>query len=86
VYYNQEKGWVAYVDGKKAEHHRVNYVLRGMLLPEGSHEIEFRFEPRAVLKGQIFDWAGSALIILIGFAAAFTWYIEKKKQMQEMKA
>jgi hypothetical protein len=85
VFYDQGKGWVAYVDGKPAGHTRVNYVLRGMLLPEGSHDIEFRFEPRAVMKGQMLDWAGSALIILIGFAAGFTWYLERKKQMQEIK-
>jgi hypothetical protein len=43
VYY--PAGWNAYVDGKKTEYYKVNYLLRGMPVPAGDHTIEFRFEP-----------------------------------------
>lgn len=36
------KTWTAYIDGKEVPHYRVNYILKGMLIPEGDHIIEFR--------------------------------------------
>ncbi|MGY0426191.1 MAG: hypothetical protein ACWIPI_05085, partial [Polaribacter sp.] len=35
IYYKD--GWNAYVDGKLTPHYRVNYVLRGMMIPTGKH-------------------------------------------------
>ena len=39
------RGWKATVDGKPAEIHRVDYVLRGIYLTPGKHEIRFTFDP-----------------------------------------
>ena len=41
IYY--PNGWTAYVDGKEADYFAVNYILRGMVLPEGEHIVEWRF-------------------------------------------
>lgn len=41
IYY--DKGWSAYIDGKKAPYFRADYILRGMELPAGKHTVEFRF-------------------------------------------
>ena len=49
IYYN--KGWDAFIDGNKADYVRVNYVLRGMSVPAGKHNIEFRFEPASYARG-----------------------------------
>lgn len=43
VYY--EKGWLAFIDDKPAPYCRVNYALRGMVVPAGTHTITFKFEP-----------------------------------------
>ncbi len=38
-------GWQATIDGEPAEIGRVNYVLRAMRIPAGSHEITMTFDP-----------------------------------------
>ncbi len=62
-------GWNAYVDGAKSSYFRVNYVLRGMILPSGKHKVEFKFEPEYYYKTQTASIAGSILatLIILGF-------------------
>ena len=38
-------GWKAYVDGKEVFVYRTNYAFRGVLVPQGTHEIVFRYQP-----------------------------------------
>ena len=65
VYY--DKGWNAYIDGEKAEIIRANYILRGLMVPAGKHDIEFRFEPNSFRIGQILAIISSiTILILIG--------------------
>ncbi|MEX0636355.1 MAG: YfhO family protein, partial [Ferruginibacter sp.] len=59
IYY--DKGWNVYVDEKKANYVRVNYVLRGMSLPAGKHNIEFRFEPTSYQKGNTISLLSSII-------------------------
>lgn len=74
IYYPH--GWDAYIDGRKAEYARVNYVLRGMPVPAGNHSIEFRFEPRSVILGdKITMW----LSILIHIMLVGGLYLEFRK-------
>ncbi len=42
IYY---PGWIAEVDGSRAEILRADYALRAVALPEGKHTVEFRYEP-----------------------------------------
>ena len=46
IYY--PKGWQISVDGQPAEMFRVNYALRGLVLPEGTYTVEFRFDPPSI--------------------------------------
>lgn len=71
VYYNQGKGWKAYIDGKPAEHFRANYVLRAMRVPAGTHTIEFRMEPESYFLGRKIDLIGSIIVLLAVAAALF---------------
>lgn len=65
VYYNSGKGWQAYLDGKPVDHFRCNYVLRGMKVPSGKHQIEFKFEPASFRTGYTIDLALSSTLLLI---------------------
>ncbi len=55
-------GWNVTIDGKPAEMGRVNYVLRGLQLPAGDHEIDFKFAPTEVDKTQ--TWAKIAVVVI----------------------
>lgn len=78
VYYSE--GWNAYIDGKKTDYAKVDYVLRGMMIPAGTHTIEFRFEPESFALGWRITAISSIVIILLCFLSAFFFYKEKKKR------
>lgn len=83
IYYDGEKGWHAYLDGKPVEHFRTDYVLRGLAVPAGAHEIEFKFEPKSVIEGNKIAYAGSFLLFIFVFGTlGFSGY----KKMQEIEA
>jgi hypothetical protein len=72
IYY--DRGWDAYLDGKKTDYLRVNYVLRGMPVPAGQHSIEFRFEPHSYHVGMVLNNIFSVLILaLLGWALVTEW-------------
>jgi len=72
-------GWQAYVDGNPAPHFRVNYALRGMVLPAGTHEVVFRFEPEVIRQGSRISLVSSLLLglLLVG-GAGFQWFRKRK--------
>jgi hypothetical protein len=57
-------GWIAMIDGQEIEHIRVNYVLRGALLPKGNHEVVFEYRPKMYQAGYTIDLISSVLILL----------------------
>lgn len=77
IYYNDEKGWKAYIDGKRVPHVRVNYVLRGLEIPPGEHTVEFKFEPAAYYTGEKIALGSSIFTILLIFGALYFEYRKK---------
>ncbi|MCI5057955.1 MAG: YfhO family protein, partial [Flavobacteriales bacterium] len=67
IYY--QPGWNAYLDGAPAEHVRVNYVLRGMNVPSGNHEVVFKFEPESYYTGEKISLGSSLILIIVVLGA-----------------
>jgi len=76
VYY--DKGWNAYLDGKKTGYLRVDYILRGMPVPAGEHTIQFRFEPRSYESGSTISLLASLIVYLLLITALVVSFRKKK--------
>ena len=60
IYYKD--GWKAYINDKEAPIEKVNYVLRGLVVPTGDHTIKFEFKPASITSAR--KIAGVASILL----------------------
>ncbi len=63
IYY--PAGWSASIDGKPADIFRTDFILRALVIPAGSHEIEFNFSPLSVKKGATYSRITSGLLLLL---------------------
>jgi hypothetical protein len=70
---NHYPGWRAYVDGKSVAVIRVNYNLRGVAVPAGSHLVEFVYRPKSVLIGSI--------VSLLMFALLLLWWLRSTSSL-----
>ena len=58
-------GWTASVDGELVPIKKVNYALRGIEVPEGSHKIVFDYKPEVVYKSSRIALSSYVVFILI---------------------
>lgn len=72
-----KEGWNAYLDGEQVPHYRVNYVLRGMKIPAGIHNIEFKFEPKVIEKGKTVSLISYVLLFFVSVG----WFFYDKKKV-----
>lgn len=66
-------GWYAEVDGRPEEIHEVDLALRGVLVKQGAHDIQFRYRPRSAMLGAAMTFTG-----VIG--AFILSYFSRRKQ------
>lgn len=64
VYY---PGWKVFIDGQKAQLLKVNYMFQSVLVPRGSHQVEFKFQPQSFYNGLYLSAAGIVLTIIFLF-------------------
>jgi len=76
IYY--PSGWKTFIDGKETSPIRVNYILRGMLIPAGHHVIEFKFDPDVVKTGSKITLASSILLGLLLLGGLFYEFKKNK--------
>jgi hypothetical protein len=58
-------GWKATVDGQLVNIYQADYLIRGVVVPAGSHLVRFEFRPSTLYVGSAVSIA--SLILLIGF-------------------
>ena len=79
------KGWKAMIDNDKASFFRCNYILRGMIIPQGKHEIVFSYEPKSAKTGATVSIASNivlAIIIIISIIMQIITVFKSKNKTQ----
>jgi uncharacterized membrane protein YfhO len=76
------KGWKAYIDGQETPLIRANYLLRALVVPDGEHLIEMKFEPAVWSVGEKVSFAGSFILILLVIGLALREIRQWRRQPQ----
>jgi hypothetical protein len=61
---NHYPGWRAYLDGESVGVLRVDYNLRGVFVPAGTHEVRFTYRPKSVFAGLLISLLAAAGLLL----------------------
>ncbi|MFG6395951.1 MAG: YfhO family protein [Muribaculaceae bacterium] len=69
-------GWDCTIDGNKAEIGRVNYLLRAVRIPAGTHSIEMTFKPASVT-GTVAAARVAVILIYLLVITAILWSFSK---------
>ncbi|MBN2169053.1 MAG: YfhO family protein [Actinobacteria bacterium] len=69
-------GWDVYVDGKKKEILKTNFLFRGVMLEGGQKRVEFKFRSSPIKTGLIISMVTSSLLVIY-FGAL---YIKRKRE------
>lgn len=78
IYY--PKGWKALLNGEEVDIKRVNFVLRGLELPQGEGELEFFFQPQSYYLGnQVANLSNILVLLLIG--GGVVYQVRRKPKM-----
>jgi len=81
IYYSP--GWKAYIAGQEVPIFRANYILRGVMVPQGEGTIEFLFDPECFSKGELYSKASSWLLIIVLLGAASLSILRRKRSGQK---
>ncbi|TVZ51715.1 YfhO family protein [Dokdonia sp. Hel_I_53] len=79
-----ENGWIATIDGVESEIYSVNYALRGLKVPAGTHEIVMSFEPQVVQTGGSIMLGSSILLLLLIVGGVFYTFKSSKAEEQTL--
>lgn len=78
IYYPE--GWIATIDGTETEILRTDYLLRGLIVPAGTHEIVFKFLPKSYTATKTPMIIFQYLIVLSLIAGVFFTIKEKNER------
>lgn len=81
IYY--PNGWTATVDGTPVDIFRTNWTLRGVILPQGEHELEMSFDPKSYKVSSNISRASSAALLIFLLLGIAGMYLPAKKDKKE---
>ncbi|MCB5250523.1 MAG: YfhO family protein [Candidatus Cloacimonetes bacterium] len=58
-------GWKIYIDGNESKIYPVNYILRGVVIPAGTHDVVMKFEADTYRKSIILAGIGLSLSLIL---------------------
>jgi hypothetical protein len=73
-----DRGWKAYIDDKETPIAKTDYVLRGLAVPAGTHQIRFEFKPSSYYDSLKIAVAASLISWLLIIGAVFQSMRKKK--------
>jgi hypothetical protein len=72
---NYHTDWKCYIDGKKEKVYGANYILYGVFVPAGKHEVRFVYESRIFNFASLFSFIGFVVFL---FATASCFMVKRK--------
>ena len=72
-------GWQVRVDGAPAELLQADGLFRGVLLPEGVHEVAFTFAPKSYRLGLLMTAVGLGLLVLLGLVLLILQWLDARR-------
>ena len=81
IYY--PAGWHAYIDGKKTDYLQTDYILRGLAVAAGNHNITFKFEPTVIQRSKTAGLVAGVLFWISVLASLFFWWRKNNAKTQE---
>jgi len=76
-------GWTAYIDGEEVEHFRADYLIRGLKVPAGEHQITFKYALKSFTVGSTISLITSLLIILGVLYLGYIQFFTEPKEVDE---
>ena len=83
IYYKPD--WFAYIDGKRVDYLRANYVLRALVVPAGDHVIEFKNEAPRLHRLDAINLVISICTLLLMVGGVLLVYRNKEKKAQPIR-
>ncbi len=80
VYYPD---WHAYLDGKEIPIYQTNYFMRGVIVPEGTHNLELKFYSKEFQTGKTLSLSSNILLALLLALSIFFEVKNSKKNKNE---
>ena len=59
-------GWQAYIDGKNIPINRVNYMFQSIIVPQGKHEVVFKYRPNSFFLGAKISIMAALISLFLG--------------------
>lgn len=75
--------WTATVDGQPAEVGRVNYILRGINVQPGNHQVALDFHPASIKKTETIAYVSYGILAIAILGGVYLWRDGRRKEEEK---